>query len=495
MNATIVAPETDRNFGAENARDTMHAMCEESRRPEFVTLPTKPKSARYRLLLSILLAALFAAACNPSVAQPSAANEPVVMTVAPATMTPTATPTATDTPTPTATPTATTTPIPTATDTASNLVSPLNPAVGAAVTDTLTTTAPLSTTLGLSVTQPISPTVPVTPSLTLSSTAALTSSVAASSVLTATRPLTQTGPVSPSNVLSDAAQINALLQQPISATLAISGSSRLTESAVVGNLPILVPTPRPAAPATPVRATPVPQPTPDGVARTASVPILMYHYLSVPPADADIYRRDLSVAPELFAQHLDRMQAEGFTTISLYTFLDHLTLGTPLPPKPVILTFDDGYRDNFEHAFPLLAERGMTATFFVVTDFIDEQRPEYMTWDMVREMRDGGMFIESHGRNHVSLAGKDDDYLVWQALGSLETIEFELGARPRFVSYPAGEYDQRTIDIFTSADYWAGFTTRQGATHSNDDMFRLPRVRVRNTTTPDELIRLLELDW
>jgi peptidoglycan/xylan/chitin deacetylase (PgdA/CDA1 family) len=221
----------------------------------------------------------------------------------------------------------------------------------------------------------------------------------------------------------------------------------------------------------------------------------MYHYLSEPPADADIYRLDLSVTPDLFAAHLDAMQAAGYTTISLYDLLDHLVQGTPLPDKPVIITFDDGYRDNYKNAFPRLRERGMQATFFVVTDFIDEGRPQYMTWDMAREMLAGGMSIESHGRNHVTLKGQDDDYLVWQALGSLETIEYELGARPRFVSYPAGEYDQRTIDIFHSANYWAGVTTVQGATHSSDDLFQLRRVRVRGTTTPEELLALLEVDW
>ena len=124
--------------------------------------------------------------------------------------------------------------------------------------------------------------------------------------------------------------------------------------------------------------------TPDGVERTLHVPILMYHYLSTPPGDADIYRRDLSVAPELFAQQLDRLQSEGFTTISFYDFMQALTTGAPLPEKPVILTFDDGYRDNYENAFPALRDRGMTATFFVVTDFIDEARDEYLTWDMAR---------------------------------------------------------------------------------------------------------------
>lgn len=252
----------------------------------------------------------------------------------------------------------------------------------------------------------------------------------------------------------------------------------------------LLPTPTPTA-------TPAPaiEPTPDGVARQIRVPILMYHYLSAPPPGADIYRQDLSVPPEQFAAHLDRLLAEGYTTVNLYQVLDALQRGAPLPGKPVVITFDDGYRDNYENAFPLLKERSMQATIFVVTDFMDEERPAYLTWDMAREMMEAGVSIESHGRNHVSLANKDDDYLVWQALGSLETIEYELGMRPRFVSYPAGEYDRRTIDIFQSAHYWGGLTTRQGATLDNQRLFELPRIRVRNTTTSDELIRLLSLDW
>jgi len=244
-------------------------------------------------------------------------------------------------------------------------------------------------------------------------------------------------------------------------------------------------------------ATPTPtlESTPDGIPRTAQVPILMYHYLSEPPPGADAYRLDLSVTPDRFAEHLDRIQTEGYTAISLYQLLANLTHGAPLPAKPVVLTFDDGYRDSYTNAFPLLKTYGMTATFFVITDFMDEARPEYLTWNMAREMLSGGMAIESHGRNHVSLRGKDDDYLVWQALGSRETIEFELGVMPRFISYPGGEYDQQTIDIFQSANYWAGFTTMQGATHDNQELFELRRVRIRGTTTADDLVRLLELDW
>lgn len=235
--------------------------------------------------------------------------------------------------------------------------------------------------------------------------------------------------------------------------------------------------------------------TPDGIQRSARVPILMYHYLSIPPDDADIYRLDLSVTPQLFRQHLEAMQNTGYTTVRLDDLTAHLTQGTPLPEKPVIITFDDGYRDNYVNAFPLLIEYGMTATFFIVTDFIDEALPAYLTWDMVREMHAAGLLIESHSRNHTSLKNRDVDFLIWQALGSIETIEFELGIKPRFVSYPAGQFDSTTIEVFKSANYLAGVTTIQGATHNSDNLFELRRVRVRGTTQPEELLRLLALDW
>jgi peptidoglycan/xylan/chitin deacetylase (PgdA/CDA1 family) len=290
---------------------------------------------------------------------------------------------------------------------------------------------------------------------------------------------------------------SAVLRSPPAAeAVPATATPAPTATAVPISLAGRLATPTPDPTATPTAtATPLPDPTPDGIGRTVRVPILMYHYLSTPPADADIYRVDLSVPPDLFAAHLDRMLAEGYTAISLYDLLGFLAQGLPLPAKPVVITFDDGYRDNYINAFPLLQARNLEATFFVVTDFIDEQRPEYLSWDMAREMLAAGMSIESHGRNHVSLRGQDVDYLVWQGLGSLETLQHELGVRPRFVSYPAGEYDRTTIDVFKSAHYWAGLTTVQGMTQSSARPFEWERIRVRNTTTPDKLIQLMEADW
>lgn len=222
----------------------------------------------------------------------------------------------------------------------------------------------------------------------------------------------------------------------------------------------------------------------------------MYHYISEPPAGADIYRQDLSVDPETFAAHLDYLQAEGYTTVSLKDLLSHLATGKPaLPEKPVILSFDDGYEDNYLNAFPALAARGMIGAFFIITDFATQDRPGYADWSQLKEMAIAGMEIGSHSRDHPDLAGKDLDYLVWQALGSQETIEGNTGAHPRILSYPAGSYDQLVIDVFHSANYWGAVTTQQGVIQRSDRPFELKRVRIRNTTGVEELANLLQAPW
>src|SRR5215467_12208364 len=90
-----------------------------------------------------------------------------------------------------------------------------------------------------------------------------------------------------------------------------------------------------------------PQPT----LRRLRVPILMYHYISELPPHADETRRGLTVTPAIFRAHMQYLHDQGYTTISLYDLNDALTKGTPLPPKPIILTFDDGYHDAYINAF------------------------------------------------------------------------------------------------------------------------------------------------
>ena len=133
----------------------------------------------------------------------------------------------------------------------------------------------------------------------------------------------------------------------------------------------------------------------------------MYHYISVPPTGADAIRLDLSVTPQRFESHLKHLRDVGYHVITLDDMLYYLTQGRPLPEKPVILTFDDGYEDNYRDAFPLLEKYGAVGHFFLITDFINQERPGYMTWSQIEEMAAAGQRFGSHSRNHADLRRND----------------------------------------------------------------------------------------
>jgi peptidoglycan/xylan/chitin deacetylase (PgdA/CDA1 family) len=233
----------------------------------------------------------------------------------------------------------------------------------------------------------------------------------------------------------------------------------------------------------------------DETRRRLRVPILMYHYVSTPPDDADRYRLDLSVTPDQFAAQLRWLRDHGYTAVSLDDVYNALHAGTPLPPRPVVLTFDDGYADAYHHAYRLLRQFGMTGTFFVVTEWIDQNRPGYLTWDQAREMAAAGMSIQSHSRTHPDLSrGCDYDCLVYQILGSVETIEAEIGVRPRFFCYPGGRYNADILTVLEQVGIVAAVTTQGGTLHVSDRPLELARVRVRGTTQLGDFAWMVR-DW
>lgn len=251
--------------------------------------------------------------------------------------------------------------------------------------------------------------------------------------------------------------------------------------------------PQPHAAARTSSPTPKPSATPVPLPASAQLPVLMYHYVSVPPANADKYRLDLSVTPAAFEAQLKYLKDNGFTTISLQDLHDYLSKGKPLPAKPIALTFDDGHLDAYANAFPLLKKYGMTGTFFVVTDFINYKDPEYVTWEMVKAMSRAGMSIESHSRTHKDMRNRGNAFLVWEILGPIEQITAFTGKRPYFFCYPGGQYDQAVINVLRSAGTLAAVTTHPGSTYTLANAMTWPRLRVRNTTTIAQFASLVEI--
>ncbi|QQE66374.1 polysaccharide deacetylase [Leptolyngbya sp. BL0902] len=199
-------------------------------------------------------------------------------------------------------------------------------------------------------------------------------------------------------------------------------------------------------------------------ATQARVPILMYHdVLSEPEVFFDL-------VPEQFEDHLKTLKDNGFTAISLDQLMQHLRTGAPLPEKPVVLSFDDGYAGHYEHVFPLLQKYQMPGVFFVFPGKVDGDivGRSTLTWDQVKEMAaDPLITIASHSVTHPpDLREFNDADLAYEMTESKRRLEEMIGQPVHYFSYPAGHYDERVAQAAADAGYLAAFTMRQ-----NDEQF------------------------
>lgn len=291
-------------------------------------------------------------------------------------------------------------------------------------------------------------------------------------------------PPSPTNTLPPTYTPIPTVTSSPTATSSPTNTPTFTPTAIPTEGPSPTPTNTPPPP---------PLPTPfENYSWTLKVPILMYHYISIPPEDADEYRIDLSVTPDNFRTQMAYLVQNGYNTIDLYDLSLAIVNKRELPPKPVIITLDDAYRDNYDNAFPILKEFGLTATIFVPTHFIDAGNPNYLTWDMIAEMAAYGIRFEPHSRTHPDLRDRERDYLLWEILGPQETLAAHLGYTPRYFAYPGGRYDEAVIDILVQLDFWGAVTTAGGKWHGYNGRYEWTRLRVRNTYSLPEFADLLQ---
>lgn len=229
-----------------------------------------------------------------------------------------------------------------------------------------------------------------------------------------------------------------------------------------------------ASPSPTPSPSPIPPPIPQ--ASRVTLPILMYHYVGELPPNADAIRRDLTVSTANFMSQMDYLSQQGYQTVTLNDLVAALQGSGYLPPKPVILTFDDGYKNNFQEAYPVLRARGFTGTFFIIVRYVGT--PAYMSWDEIAELAAAGMDIESHTYSHPDLTTLSPEAIAGEVREAERAIESHQGKRPRFFSYPAGRYSAPVIKVLKDAGYLAAVTTRYGSQHSADALFELARIRV-----------------
>ena len=223
---------------------------------------------------------------------------------------------------------------------------------------------------------------------------------------------------------------------------------------------------------------------------TIRVPVLMYHYIRINPVATDRLGYGLSVTPADFAAQMGWLVENGYHAVFPSELTAALTQGAPLPTKPIVLTFDDGYRDFYDQAWPVLKRYGLKSSSAVITSFADKgDRGDmlYMNWNMINELDRSGMVeIASHTQSHPDLT-RITAAQRWAELSkSNDRFEQHLGHRCAAFVYPSGRYDGATIADAKRAGYQIAFTTNDGKVRVPQDsgvILQLPRVRVTGGTT------------
>lgn len=204
------------------------------------------------------------------------------------------------------------------------------------------------------------------------------------------------------------------------------------------------------------------------------VPVLYYH--SVLPDSEVTTPNEVTISPEKLKQELQIVKDLGYTTLTLSELNDYLDNNMPIPEKSIIITFDDGYTDNYVHAFPILKELDMKATIFMIASQVNSGY--YMSADQLKEMSDYGIDIGSHTDNHVYLDTLSYDKQLKEMKDSKEKLEAILGKEVISIAYPYGNYNEDTKKAATAAGYTLAFTTNRGLDRRTSNKVELNRIYV-----------------
>jgi peptidoglycan/xylan/chitin deacetylase (PgdA/CDA1 family) len=202
------------------------------------------------------------------------------------------------------------------------------------------------------------------------------------------------------------------------------------------------------------------------------VPILMYHVLGVPPASAPY--PELYVKPADLAGQLRWLARHGFHAVTLGQVFRYWRAAVPLPPKPIVLSFDDGYLSDYAVARPVLARFHWPGVLNLV---VHNVAPGDITAFQVRALIAAGWEIDAHTVSHKDLTTLDPTRLRYEVAGSRQYLRRTFGQPVDFFCYPAGRYDAQVVAAVRAAGY-LGATTEQPGLARPADAYTLDRIRI-----------------
>jgi peptidoglycan/xylan/chitin deacetylase (PgdA/CDA1 family) len=236
--------------------------------------------------------------------------------------------------------------------------------------------------------------------------------------------------------------------------------------------------------------------------RKDRVPALLYHHFAPGERDdaaaANAYDPVYFCYESAFDEQMNYLAREGYTTISVGEFIACQKGNKKLPPKPIILTFDDGFASNYTYAYPILKKYGMTATIFMTVDREAGNFKKYATADaplsdaQLREMSESGIAIESHSMTHRYLSELEADVIRWELRESRASLEKLLHKFVKFLAIPSGAYNATVKRLVRETGYEAAFCMLKGSNNLGSDPYALRRLVIARDFTLDDFRRILQ---
>jgi len=223
----------------------------------------------------------------------------------------------------------------------------------------------------------------------------------------------------------------------------------------------------------------------------------MYHGIAMDGPEA---LRQWRVTPAAFEEQLRYLRDSGFRSTTLDEWREARERSRPLPGRRVLITFDDGYADFAEHAWPLLRRYGFSALVFVVTDRVGETADwdaalgggaPLLTWDAIRTLHGEGVSFGSHSASHANLMTLTPEHLVRELAMSRSALEAALGVPVTSVAYPFGECDAAVSHLAGACGYEYGLRAGGGPTGPREPWLLLSRIEMTGDDTLDTLVAKL----
>ncbi|MCX6792324.1 MAG: polysaccharide deacetylase family protein [Candidatus Gottesmanbacteria bacterium] len=206
------------------------------------------------------------------------------------------------------------------------------------------------------------------------------------------------------------------------------------------------------------------------------VPILMYHYVEYVKDKGDTIRKSLSLAPYTFEEEVKTLIGAGYTFMTNAELADALSGKITLPDKPIVLTFDDGYRDFYTDVYPILKKYHVKASAYIISGFLGY--PNNMDASQVRQIADDGLVeIGAHTVNHAWLKGMNEKELVYEVDQCKKTLERLTGKPVVSFAYPYGVFDVPAIQALAEAGFTSAVSTIPGVDQYQTHRFFLYRLR------------------